>query len=319
MDKDIVIIGSYPKEKEVISVLKQCIKQLNTRYDTLLVSHYPADLDIQNLVTYYVYDKNNELIKNPTTHFYIDCSEFYVQTNFGNKFGSNAYSVLTSLINGINLIRDKYKSFFYIEGDGIISNEDLHKLDDIKNICFSKGKKASFFTATDYFYTLVFFSDVKFFIDNVFFPKTSKQYFDRLLEIGSHGALENYLHNSFDHNFLYLIQDFPQNYFNKSSIGGLDFSSGKLQKKDYVIDLVKHLLSNDIFFVYSNYSINPEKKDLNIVIDNKAMFTIENNNYSMYTQIHPISDTINLKINDVVFEYKVEDILKNEDTYIKFK
>jgi hypothetical protein len=319
MDRDLIIIGSYPKEKEVIEVLKSCIKQLNDKYDTLLVSHYPVDSSIQELVTYCIYDRHNDLIHNPSTFFYMDYPEYYIQTNFNNRFGSNAYSVLTSIMNGISLIKDKYTHFFYIEGDGIIATEDICKLDLLKEICISKNKGAFFFTGTEYFYTLLFFSNTKFFIDNVVVPKTSKEYLNRLPQINSHGALENYLYHSFKEDDIYTLETSPKNYFNNSIIGALDFSSGKVQKKDYAVDLVKHKTSDNIFFIYSNTSPTPENKKLNVTIDNNYNFTLENNNYSMYLHIVPSSDVIKLQINNTVIEYNVKDIINNLASYIDFK
>jgi hypothetical protein len=205
-----------------------------------------------------------------------------------------------------------------MEGDGVIANEDVVKLDLIKETCLSNNKRAFFFTGTEYFYTLVFFCNTKFFIDNVVVPKTSEEYLNRLPEINSHGALENYLYHSFNKDDVYQLEESPNNYFPNSTIGGLDFSSGKVEKKDYIVDLVKHKHSNDIFFIYSNTSVKPENKKLDISIDSHN-FTLDNDHYSIYLHVKPSSDIIKVKVNDNTFNYNVNDIINNLATYIEFK
>ena len=58
--KKLFIINTYPKTQKQKQILKDCIKSLELiNWDILIVSHSPIPIDVQEMVSYCIYDKNN--------------------------------------------------------------------------------------------------------------------------------------------------------------------------------------------------------------------------------------------------------------------
>lgn len=62
---DIFVLGAWPNTEEKESDLLECISRLRcfSGIPILLVSHYPIKSEIQQLVDYYIFDKENDLLK----------------------------------------------------------------------------------------------------------------------------------------------------------------------------------------------------------------------------------------------------------------
>jgi autotransporter strand-loop-strand O-heptosyltransferase len=62
---DIFVLGAWPDTEEKENDLIDCISRLRVfeGIPILLVTHYPVKEEIQKLVDYYIYDKNNDLLK----------------------------------------------------------------------------------------------------------------------------------------------------------------------------------------------------------------------------------------------------------------
>ncbi len=63
MLNNLVIILSHCDTPPKVKVLKETIASLRSiDIDILLTSHIPVDLDIQDMVDYYIFDKSNPVI-----------------------------------------------------------------------------------------------------------------------------------------------------------------------------------------------------------------------------------------------------------------
>jgi hypothetical protein len=323
MKRDAVIIGSYPNTDLSKEVLKQCILALNQSFDVLLSTHYPVDSDIQNLVKYYTFDTFNELIEengNPIVWFSND--RFYLQTKHQKNY---AYSAYSCMINAIRLLSNKYDYFYYINGDTLIHSDEVNKLVYLKQLMLSQGKKSVFFKEhLGMVEAKIFFSETKYFTDHIAIVN-SKQEFIKYTETFSEPyvpyVLESFFSERIDKHTNQNVHIVHQNlghFFSKSEIDVLNSFNGKPERRrDYSIYLVKEKHSNKIFFVYSNQTLDFEKKTINIRIDDES-FTLDNGLYSFYKEVPVTKDVILLEIEGVSNFYVVKDILENHESYIEF-
>ena len=200
IDEEIIVIGTYPNLKRRVQLTKDCIESAKALgRKIMLVSHYPVDQEIQKMVDYYVYDKNNPLI----THsyyslFYNKTSQYDVDVNINHLHnGNQSLTVLTNIFNGFKHAKaNGFKRLFYITFDVIINPKDI----DIINESFTtlvKGKKAYLSASPTAFgygiQTNGMTFDVDYFLQN-FDDVIDKDSYNRICaEIGSQNFLEDYL------------------------------------------------------------------------------------------------------------------------------
>jgi hypothetical protein len=157
--KDIIIIGTYPDHPKKMDMLRECIERVRPLgYDILVVSHYPIPTDIQEMVDYVIYDKEN-------TQILYSCPEYTFTTKgftlkkLSNE-GGHALSVVKNINNGVNYVNYlKYRFFFYIECDNLFSPDDLSKIEILKYSMFMENKKMVLFYSNiedEIYETLVF-------------------------------------------------------------------------------------------------------------------------------------------------------------------
>ena len=157
--KDIIIIGTYPDHPKKMDMLRECIERVRPLgYDILVVSHYPIPTDIQEMVDYVIYDKEN-------TQILYSCPEYTFTTKgftlkkLSNE-GGHALSVVKNINNGVNYANYlKYRFFFYMECDNLFGPDDLSKIEILKNSMFMENKKMVLFYSNiedEIYETLVF-------------------------------------------------------------------------------------------------------------------------------------------------------------------
>jgi hypothetical protein len=179
----VIVINTWAETLEQQKLLLDCITNLDLLdIDICLVSHYPISTVVQNLVTYYVYDKNNELseMDNKTWYWH-----YYPIKIFLNRLLKSFYShhpaVLDNIKNSFYMAKARNKKYvFFMDNDAIINISDLHSFYDIYEETLNSNKKAWFETYqiiknnkdVDSVNCDFFFSDVDFMIDNIDFSKT---------------------------------------------------------------------------------------------------------------------------------------------------
>jgi hypothetical protein len=215
--KDIIIIGTYPDHPKKMDMLRECIERVRPLgYDILVVSHYPIPTDIQEMVDYVIYDKEN-------TQMLYSCPEYSFVTNeftlrkLSNE-GGHALSVVKNINNGVNYVNYlNYEFFFYIECDNLFGPEDLLKIEILKNSMFLELKKMLLFNPPiekDSYETLVFGGIPSYYCDKVHLPITEHDF------KGEKVSLErffNYTHHQNDSSY-YIINSSSQEYFPNSEI-----------------------------------------------------------------------------------------------------
>jgi hypothetical protein len=120
---ELVVIGTYPDTKAREDLTIECIKSAkNLGRPIMLVSHYPVNREVQDMVDYYVYDKHNPLTHHSYYNRFTRSAEDYsVEMRIEGK-SNQSLTVLTNLINAGKAAKGfGYTKMFYITFDHVIS------------------------------------------------------------------------------------------------------------------------------------------------------------------------------------------------------
>lgn len=193
--KECFVVTTYCNTSEKIDELKKCIKNLSQfDIDILIHAHYPLELDVQKLATYYIYDSTNPVIR--------DGSKIIVRWKLystANKLltipnPDYSYAVMNQWVESLHFLKNKnydkihvvnYDTFinefvfrkhqdFLVEHDAVFEYTGLQPKDYNANVV--SDKKLIF---------VVFFSIKKSFIDSFTNELTLEKYLqseDTMLE-----------------------------------------------------------------------------------------------------------------------------------------
>lgn len=130
INEDIFVIGEYadsPKKEGILINLINKLKVFNI--PILLIGHYPISTEIQKMVDFYVFDKENPaLYKHEFQKYDLICSNFWTETNdWITEISADSfdYCIWTLMRNSVNFIKylDK-KNIHYFDYD---SDPDLEQ------------------------------------------------------------------------------------------------------------------------------------------------------------------------------------------------
>jgi len=144
IDQEAIIISTYPTQQSVIDATKECIESFKkTGRKIILTSHAVIPLELQELVDYCVYDKNNLLTKHDFYyHCWVDYGHFKVNTILQGE-DNDVYhgpAVYTNYYNAASLAKNiGTKKLFFINYDYILTNPEF-----INEISFKLNKKKAF-------------------------------------------------------------------------------------------------------------------------------------------------------------------------------
>ena len=317
---DLIIINAYPDTVERRTILKNSLEQFKkTNKEILLVTHYPADIEIQQLVDYFIYDRRNEMLDTSMLNWYQN-GKFYFQTCSG-ELGRASYAVLLSIQNAICFAKDLGKKLvYYFEYDCLISDYDLKRIDLLKNEIYKKGKRG--YVRLDNHgidiinkgvTTLFFIIEVDFFFENFNIMKSPGEYKNN---VSNSIALEFYFYQGLSKNISqlevvesdYLKENFPNSIFHLSSTQATHF-----------IDILPEKITRKPVLTITNptdikkeYKISFLKDNENISSSDKV--TINKEGY-YYNILHE-------KIKHVKIFYKENDnwkLVYNKSPYIEIK
>lgn len=199
-EDELIIISTYPDTTARVQLTKDCIESFRkTNRKILLVSHYPVSDEIQRMVDYYVYDKNNIMISNSYyTHFYNYKHNYDVNINInGLEKRNQSLAAMNNFHNGVKFAKELGVSkVMIVTYDVILQDSDLplienyfNKLDEWKccialmDTDLGKGvETTSMVFRTEYF--LKIFPDIR---DEDVFNEVCRA-------IGSQNFLEDYMY-----------------------------------------------------------------------------------------------------------------------------
>jgi glycosyltransferase involved in cell wall biosynthesis len=197
-NNELVVIGTYPDTKAREDLTIECIKSAKELgRPIMLVSHYPVNREVQDMVDYYVYDKHNPLTHHSYYNRFTRSAEDYsVEMRIEGK-SNQSLTVLTNLINAGKAAKGfGYTKMFYVTFDHVISNLDYPTINTYfgklsgewkavlatLNTPFGKGIQTNgMFFNTNFVTTL---------LDDV---RTPEEYNMLCESIGAHNFLEDYM------------------------------------------------------------------------------------------------------------------------------
>lgn len=233
--KKLFVIGAYPNSKKKEDILKKEILSLkHLDYDIMIVSHYPVSKEIQLMVDYYLYDKNQNLTPQKYSNG-VMASPYYwsAQPSFYIKVYNqrHALPICQNMFNSFKFSEIlKYDFVFFLENDNIFSEEDSLKFDILLDDMISNNKKCVFFktptnTQGDFEYregintlyeTQLFGITPQYFNEIFKLPTNEKEWIE--YEMGYTLEESFFLKlNMFEDNFL-IISEFSYNFFKDSQI-----------------------------------------------------------------------------------------------------
>lgn len=171
-ENNVIIVGSYANTDKKEVTLKRCISQLKKlNLNIILVSNFDDADDVKRSVNHYIYDSENTLLskeKSPVKWFADSKETIHIHHK------GNSYMCCKHMHIAIEFAKNKYDNFVYIDYDSIISDEDLHKINDIfEKLRYKKVWMCDFIANGEEFYDTTFFAgNVNFFSKNVRLAKS---------------------------------------------------------------------------------------------------------------------------------------------------
>ena len=130
-DKGLVVVLSHADTIDKKEILIECISTIKKQgYDVLVSSHIEVSKDINDMVEYVVYDKENPLImydeylNNPSV-VYVWMSLPGYEQNYPIKF-NHAYAVMKLIQNGSAIAEiNGYKNVYFVNYDYVLNDENI--------------------------------------------------------------------------------------------------------------------------------------------------------------------------------------------------
>lgn len=301
MNKNILIIGSYPNKTYKMDMLGECIDRVRPLgYDIMVVTHHPLTEEIQSKVDYVIYDKENKLVSRDLSPLY------WLQTDsftLNYKSQGHILTVCKNIVNGIKFSESLgYEFFFYMESDNLLEKEDLLKIEVIRKSMYLKNNQMVYFSylheECNILETLMFGGRVSYYkeINSLPLNESDLNGESVSLERLVFQIYENKLHE------FYLVPISSKEFFSKSQIN-----------KEYQKYFVDIILSNDgtnLYFFFMNIS--------NIVISTK--FNDNEKEFgpmSWHLNKVNVGDEINVKVMVDGVENTRQFIVKDKMDYVE--
>lgn len=252
--KKLIVIDSYLTSKKKENILKGEIESLkNTGFDIMLVAHYPISTEIQFMVDYFIFDKNQTLDPIDEAPYYwfggIDSDPFIWVYN-----GRYRLAICQNMFNAFQFAEIKgYDFVYFAENDNFFSENDAHRLDTLIDEMLESGKKCIFFKPKDYIvrkslvYETQLFGITPKYFNEIFKLPTSPEEWESYqmgftLELAFYEKLVQY-----EYSFL-IINEHSSQYFSESKIN-------QIRAENFLMELLYNVRDNTtpILFYHNNY------------------------------------------------------------------
>jgi hypothetical protein len=233
--KKLFVIGAYPNSKKKEDVLKKEILSLkHLDYDIMIVSHYPVSEEIQLMVDFYLYDKNQKLTPQQkingdmsSPYYWVSQQSFYLRV-FNQR---HSLPICQNMFNSFYFSEiQKYDFVFFLENDNIFTKEDSFKFNVLLDEMILNNKKCIFFKTpshtqdsfdyragiTNLYETQLFGITPQYFNEIFKLPTNEKEWFEYKMGFTLEESFYLKL-NMFEDNFL-IIPNYSYTLFEKSNI-----------------------------------------------------------------------------------------------------
>jgi len=202
----VYIITSHPNYKMSEDITKKTLENIRLFGEKVILSaHCPVSTDIQKLADYFIYDKNNPLIKHDFyTNSWFPATDYHAHLNItkeDNNF-NHALGVFLNYYNSLILAKSQgFNTAVCTNFDMVFSAEDKKVIDDRINRMRMEGKKAFFMNTPEtegvHYKTIFFITDVDYFINTFKYITNEKLYIEEMQKVGSNtNCLENFVYHS---------------------------------------------------------------------------------------------------------------------------
>ena len=277
IEDEAIVISTYPLLNSIVKTTKECIESLKqTGRKIILTSHLPIPKDLQEMVDYCIYDKNN-ILTNHTFYEYtwFDYGGWKVDLMLAGE-NNDVYhgpSVYTNYYNAASLAKDLgIKKLYFLNYDYHLKNASY--IDNISLILNSKKAYVGLKEEQEGNTVITYFlaTEPKFYLDHFPLIKTAKDYDDLMVKWGSKSnGLENLTYHTF-------IQDKDKIYWEDES-EFTELIDKNLEHKNYSrIEYFSLLPVKDHpeqFAVFLNIANSVDSRDIDITVyeDDTLLFT----------------------------------------------
>lgn len=278
ISEEAFVISTYPVLSSIIETTKECILALKeTGRKIILTSHVPVPTELQELVDYCVYDKNNILTKHSfydTYRAYFDNYDVHINLRGNDNDVYHGPTVYTNYYNAASLAQHiGIKKLFYVNYDYILN--DVSYIDSISEILNKKPAYCLKNVASEGNQLMTWFLAIKpeFLTNNLPFIENSKQYDDLQYKFGSESnSLENLIYGKFKdfNNIHWVHEDVARNKFDHKDYSRVEYYTVlPTQNENEFVIYVK--ISNS----YDSKKIEMFTYDGDILVD-QEWFEVEN-------------------------------------------
>lgn len=324
--KKLIVIDSYLTSKKKENVLKGEIESLKvTGFDIMLVAHYPVSIELQFMVDYFIFDKNQTLdIIDEAPYYWFggtDNDPFILVYN-----GRYRLAICQNMFNAFQFAEIKgYDFVYFAENDNFFSENDAKQLNTLIDEMFESNKKCIFFKPEGYkvpfiernlegitesfvYETQLFGITPKYFNEIFKLPTTLDQWLSYkmgfTLEVAFYEKLVKY-----ENDFL-IINEHSSQYFSESKIN-------QIRAENFIMELLYNIENPEtpVLFYHNNYKYQQRIiiKINDIIIEDKI---INPQNWA-YREFRINNDILEFEVYDqdgileTIKSYKLDDKLNN--------
>jgi hypothetical protein len=276
VEEEAIVVSTYPLLNSIVKTTKECIETLKqTGRKIILTSHLPIPKDLQEMVDYCIYDKNNLLTKHTFYQYtWFDFDSWRVDLMLTGE-DNDVYhgpSVYTNYYNAASLAKDLgIKKLYFLNYDYHLKNASY--IDNISLILNNKKAYVGLREEQEGNTIITYFlaSEPKFYLDHFPLVQTSKEYDDLMIKWGSESnGLENLTYHTFN-------QDKDKIYW-EDKLNFTKLIDENFEHKDYsrveyfsVLPVKDH---PEQFAVFLSIANSTDNRDIEIAVyeDDKMLF-----------------------------------------------
>jgi hypothetical protein len=204
VEEEAIVVSTYPILNSIVKTTKECIESLKqTGRKIILTSHSPIPKELQEMVDYCIYDKNNLLTKHTFYQYtWFDFDSWRVDLMLTGE-DNDVYhgpSVYTNYYNAALLAKDLgIKKLYFLNYDYHLKNTSY--IDNISSILNDKKAYVGLREEQEGNTIITYFlaSEPKFYLDHFPLVKTAKEYDNLMIKWGSESnGLENLTYHTFN-------------------------------------------------------------------------------------------------------------------------
>lgn len=329
INNPVIIMTTHPNFKTSEEITKQSLKSLNPlNIDTILSTHCPISLNLQNAATHFIYDKNNPLIRHDYyDQSWFDTDEYYslIKLHKNDNDLQHALAVYINYYNGILHAKSLgYTTAICTNFDIVFDNDDLNIITNKMNEMLNTGKKSFYMTSNPiegiHYKTIFFITDIDFFLENFKYVTNETDYNKLTREVGAEtNCLENFFYQTLKNSDKLLLQQIEEkDLFSKSKVN-------LFSNIEYFTVLPLRNDSNGFVIWFSSANSMDDNRDLTIkTLEGNDVIFLRNDkitkNYIFFKKIKFKRDRrylINCKISydGVIKEKNI--IIENDESFDK--